>query len=96
MDADNWIRRQARAKDEVYDLINKGGTENLLRAIDVAWVEYTNFTRPTMMAAGRKAERTWQGLSDFAKRMVVDAACALAYERSKSSRGVDSPSDIKP
>ena len=84
MEADEWIRRQARAKDEVYDLINKGGTDNLLRAIDVAWLEYTNFTGPVMMSTGRKAARTWQGLSDFAKRMVVDAACALAYERSKT------------
>ena len=33
MDADEWIRRQAKAKDEVYDLINKGGADNLLRAV---------------------------------------------------------------
>lgn len=85
MDSEEWIRRQARAKDEVYDLINKGGVDNLLRAIDVAWREYTNFTRPVMMSAGRKAERTWQGLSDIARRMVVDSACALAYERSQTA-----------
>ena len=84
MDADDWVRRQARAKDEVYDLINKGGAENLLRAIDVSWREYTHFTGPVMMSSGRKAERAWHALSEFAKRMVVDAACALAYERSKA------------
>lgn len=86
MDAEDWVRRQARAKDEIYDLINRGGTDNLLRAIDLAWLEYTNFTRPAMMATGRKAERAWQALSDFAKRMLVDAACALAYERSKAPK----------
>lgn len=85
MDADEWIRRQAKAKDEVYDLINKGGTENLMRAIDVAWREYTNFTGPVTLTTGRKTARAWHGLSDFAKRMVVDAACALAYERSKEA-----------
>lgn len=85
MESDEWIRRQGRAKDEIYDLINKGGIDNLLRAIDLAWLEYTNFTGPVMMSSGRKAQRTWQALSDFAKRMVVDAACALAYERSKAS-----------
>jgi hypothetical protein len=84
MEADEWIRRQAKAKDEVYDLINKGGTDNLLRAVDVAWLEYTNFTQPLMMTAGRKAMRSWDGLAAFAKRMVIDAACALAYERSKA------------
>jgi len=85
MDAQEWIRRQAVAKDEVYDLINKGGTDNLLRAVDVAWREYTNYTQPTMMSAGRKAERIWDSLANFAKRMVVDAACALAFERSKAA-----------
>ncbi len=85
MDAQEWIRRQASAKDEVYDLINKGGHDNLLLAIDVAWREYTNFTQPIMLTAGRKTERSWQSLSDFAKRMVVDAACALAYERSQQA-----------
>lgn len=83
MDVDEWIRRQARAKDEVYDLINKGGIDNLLVAVDTAWREYTNFTQPTQMTAGRRTQRAWDGLSSFAKRMVVDAACALAYERSK-------------
>ena len=83
MTSDEWIRRQAKAKDEVYDLINKGGADNLLRAVDVAWREYTNFTGPVMLTAGRKAERSWQSLADFAKRMVVDAACALAYERAR-------------
>ncbi len=87
MEADEWIRRQARAKDEVYDLINKGGIDNLLVAVDTAWREYTNFTQPTMMTAGRRAQRTWDSLSNFAKRMVVDAACALAYERSKAAGG---------
>lgn len=86
MDAQEWIRRQAKAKDEVYDLINKGGQENLLRAVDVAWREYINFTAPTMMTAGRKTQRAWQSLESFAKRMVVDAACALAYERSQLAR----------
>lgn len=85
MEADVWIRRQAAAKNEVYDLINSGGIDNLLRAVDVAWREYCNFTGPTIMSGGRKAQQTWQGLSDFARRMVVDAACALAYERSKAS-----------
>lgn len=83
MEADEWIRRQAKAKDEVYDLINKGGTENLLRAVDVAWLEFTNYTGPTIMTSGRKAERIYRSLNDFAKRMVIDAACALAYERSQ-------------
>ena len=84
MDADDWVRRQAKAKDEIYDLINKGGTDNLLRAIDVAWREYTNFTRPTMMTSGPKTVRAWDALEGFAKRMLVDAACALASERSKT------------
>ena len=84
MDANEWIRRQAKAKDEVYDLINKGGIDNLLRAVDVAWKEYCNFTGPTVMTAGRKTERVWRSLTEFAKRMVIDAACALAYERSKA------------
>ena len=83
MDAEEWKRRQARAKDEVYDLINKGGIQNCLLAVDVAWRNYTPYVGPVTMPAGRKAEREWQGMSDFAKRMVVDAACALAYERSK-------------
>lgn len=83
MEADEWIRRQAKAKDDVYDLINKGGTDNLLRAIDIAWLEYTNFTGPIVMTAGRKSQRTYDSLANFAKRMVVDSACALAYERSK-------------
>lgn len=85
MNADEWIRRQAKAKEEVYNLINQGGTENLLKAIDIAWREYTNYTGPVAMTAGRKTERVWRSLSDFAKRMVVDAACALAYERSKAA-----------
>jgi hypothetical protein len=38
------------------------------------------------MPAGRKAEVEWMSASDFAKRMVVDAACALAYERSKGRK----------
>lgn len=82
MDANDWIRRQAQAKDRVYDLINKGGVDNLLLAVDAAWLEYTNFTRPTQMTAGKKTERTWDSLRDFARQMVVDSACALAYERS--------------
>ncbi len=86
MNADEWMRRQAKAKDEVYDLINRGGTDNLLRAIDVAWLEYTNFTGPVMMSSGRKAARTWSALENFARRMVIDAACALAFERSKAAQ----------
>lgn len=85
MEAEEWSRRQARAKDEIYDLINKGGTDNLLKAIDLSWVEYCHFTGPVMMSGGRKAERLYTGLSEFAKRMVIDSACALAYERSKST-----------
>lgn len=79
MTIDDCIKRQQAAKDEVYDLINRGGTDNLLRAIDVAWREYMNFIGPVMMPTGRKFER----LRKFASRMVIDAACALAYERSK-------------
>lgn len=91
MHADEWMRRQAKAKDEVYALINKGGTDNLLRAIDIAWLEYTNYTGATMMPAGRKAERAWSALADFAKRMVVDAACALAYSRSQTGNRYGAP-----
>lgn len=86
MDAKEWIQRQAKAKDEVYALISKGGIDNLLCAVDVAWKEYCNFQGPTMMTTGRKTARVWQSLSNFANRMVVDAACALAFERSKEAR----------
>lgn len=79
---EEWSRHQSSKVQATIDEAHREKNREIAaQAVDIAWGYYTRFTRPAMMPTGRTAERKWQGMSDHARRMLVDAACTMAYGR---------------
>lgn len=80
-----WSRQQSKAVQALIDEAHRNRSRDAAaRAVDLAWLYHTKFTGPVMMPTGKKAEREWSGMAGHAQRMLVDAACTLAYGRAQS------------